>query len=142
MPKMIIHAPKGTFDAEARERVAEALTDLGLKCEALPMTAFVKSTVWIYFNEYCADAVFMAGKPATAKIISLQVYVLEGGLDSQGKRDLIARATEILGRHSGARGRVPAYVVVCEVPEINWGIFGETGSLEALRASPENLPPL
>ena len=45
MPKMIIHAPAGTFDADDRRRVATALTSLGLECEALPNSPFVRSTV-------------------------------------------------------------------------------------------------
>lgn len=65
MPKMIIHSPAGSFEAAARERLAIALTDFGLECENLPKTPFLRSTVWIYFNEYQADCVFMAGKPAT-----------------------------------------------------------------------------
>jgi len=59
MPKMIIHAPAGTFDAAGRQQVARALTQLGLDCEALPDSPLVRSTVWTYFAEYSSDAVFM-----------------------------------------------------------------------------------
>jgi phenylpyruvate tautomerase PptA (4-oxalocrotonate tautomerase family) len=142
MPKMFIHAPEGTFDLDARTRVASELTELGLRCEAIPATAFVRSTVWIYFTDYPAGMVFGGGEVASAKVMSLVVYALEGGLDSQGKQALIAGATEILGRHAGIEGRVPAYVVIREVPESNWGIFGATGSLEILRASPEGAAPI
>jgi len=48
MPKMIIHAPAGTFDAAERQQVARDLTQLGLDCEALPDSPLVRSTVWIY----------------------------------------------------------------------------------------------
>lgn len=142
MPKMMIHSPVGTFDAGAREKLATALTDLGLECENLPKTPFVRSTVWIYFNEYEAASVFMAGKPATAKIISVLIYVLEGGLDESNKKTLIAGATALLGRYAGLDGRIPAYVVIREVPETDWGIFGEQGSLEALRTIDVDAPPL
>jgi phenylpyruvate tautomerase PptA (4-oxalocrotonate tautomerase family) len=142
MPKMFIHTPEGTFDLDARVRVASDLTELGLRCEAIPATAFVQSTVWIYFSDYPAGMVFSGGKLASAKVMSLLVYVLEGGLDSQGKQALIVGATEVLGRHAGIEGRVPAYVAIREVPESNWGIFGAAGSLEALRASPEGAPPI
>jgi phenylpyruvate tautomerase PptA (4-oxalocrotonate tautomerase family) len=142
MPKMIIHSPGGTFDATSREKLATALTELGLACESLPDTAFLRSTVWIYFNEYAADAVFMGGKPATAKVISMVIYVLEGGLDAEGKKRLISGATDLLGQHAGLNGRVPAYVVIREVPESNWGIFGEQGSLSALHAMPPDTPAL
>ena len=142
MPKIFVHAPLGTFDAPARRQVAASLTALGLECEALPMSPFMKSNVWTYFSDYAPDAVFMGDRPATRKIISLQVYVIEGGLDDDGKRKLIGGATEILGRHSGAEGRIPVYVVIHDVPEINWGIFGEIADLAALRASPIDAPAL
>jgi phenylpyruvate tautomerase PptA (4-oxalocrotonate tautomerase family) len=142
MPKMFVHAPEGTFDLDARTRVASELTELGLRCEAIPATAFVRSTVWIYFNEYSSGMVFSGGNQTSAKVMSLLVYVLEGGLESQGKQALIAGATEILGRHAGIEDRIPAYVVIREVPESDWGIFGVAGSLETLRASSEGALPI
>ena len=142
MPKMLVHAPRGVLDADARTHIATALTDLGLDCESLPKTDFVRSTVWIYFNEYAADAVFMAGRPATVPIISLQVYALAGGLDEAGKRRLIAGATDIFAPYTGSRERIPVYVVIREVAESDWGLFGKTGSLEGLRAASADLPPL
>ena len=56
MPKLIIHSPAGTFDAADRQRIAGALTALGLDCETLPASSMVRSTVWTYFTEYAADA--------------------------------------------------------------------------------------
>jgi phenylpyruvate tautomerase PptA (4-oxalocrotonate tautomerase family) len=86
--------------------------------------------------------VFSGGKQTSAKVMSLLVFVLEDGLDSQGKQAPIAGATEIVGRHSGIEGRVPTYVVIREVPESSWGIFGAAGSLESLRAWPEGASPI
>lgn len=140
MPKIIIHAPEGTFDVAARGRVAAELTLYALECESLPQSAFVKNTVWIYFNTYSGDAVFMGERPATAKIISAQVYVIQGGLDDKAKLKLIQGATQILGRHSGSDGRIPVYLVIHEIPETNWGIFGELANLAALRASDPHAP--
>ena len=142
MPKIIIHSPAATFDAAGREGVARELTDFALDCERLPKSPFVKSTVWLYFNEYQGDAVFMGHEPASAKVVSVQVYVIEGGLDDEAKRTLIRGATEILGRHSGAGKLVPVYLVIHEVPEINWGIFGNNADLQALRASRPDEPAL
>ena len=142
MPKMIVHAPAGAFDAAARQQVAAALTELALTCEALPKSPFVKSTVWTYFNAYAADAVFMGERPATAKVVSLQVYVIAGGLDADAKRRLIEGATAILGRHRGGGTPVPVYVVIHEIAESNWGLFGATADLEALRASAIDAPAL
>jgi len=140
MPKIFIHSPEGTFDVGQRQRVAQELTDFALACEALPASPFVKSTVWTYFNEYAANDVFMGHVPATAKVISAQIYVLEGGLDAQAKKRLIEGVTEILGRKAGLEGRIPAFLVIHETPELNWGIFGGNGNLAAVRASAIDLP--
>ncbi|MDR5740183.1 tautomerase family protein [Caballeronia sp. LZ016] len=122
--------------------MAAELTIFALECESLPQSAFVKSTVWIYFNTYASDAVFMAEKPATVKIISAQIYVVQGGLNDESKLKLIRGATQILGRHAGNAARMPVYLVIHEIPETNWGIFGELGNLGALRASDAHAPAL
>ncbi|WP_202910796.1 hypothetical protein, partial [Teichococcus vastitatis] len=121
---MFIHAPEGTFDLEARTQVASELIELGLRCAAIPATAFVQSTVWLYFSGYSAGMVFSAGKQASARVMSLLVYVLEGGLESQGKQG----ATEILGRHAGIRGPGPG---LCRHPR------GAGKQLEHLRRGRE-----
>jgi phenylpyruvate tautomerase PptA (4-oxalocrotonate tautomerase family) len=142
MPKIIIHVPRDTFDARARQQVAESLTKLGLECEALPLSPFMKSAVWTYFNDYSAEAVFMGGQPANRTVISLQMYVIEGGLNDDGKRRLIRGATEILKRHSILEDPALVHIVIHEVPEINWGIFGDTANLAILRTSPIDAPAL
>ena len=88
MPKLIIHTPAGTFNADARQRVAGALTVLGLDCERLPSSPRVRSTVWTYFADYAADTLFMSDEPARLPVMTLQIYVLAGGLDAAGKRRL------------------------------------------------------
>lgn len=142
MPKIIIHAPDGTFHQKGRAALTAELTDFALDCEGLPKSPFMKSTVWTYFNTYPADAVFMGGAQAHAPIISAQMFVIAGGLDETAKKKLIKGATEILGRHSAAHGKVPVYIVLHEIPEIDWGFLGETADLDAMRASPLDKPPL
>jgi 4-oxalocrotonate tautomerase family enzyme len=143
VPKIIIHAPDTAFNAEARQAIAAGLTDFALECEALPRSPLLRSSVWTYFNEYRADHVFfMGGEPATAKVVSVQVFVIEGGLDNEAKKKLIQGATAIFARHLGAAGRIPVYIVIHEVPETNWGIFGKNADLAALRASPVDAPAL
>ena len=141
MPKMIVHAPAGTFDASARRQVANALTELGLDCEALPPSPLMKSSVWTLFNDYAADAVFMGGEPATLGIASLHVFGIAGGLDGNGKRRLIEGATAILGRHLGGDPAL-VHVVIHEIAEINWGMAGTTADLAAMRATAIDAPAL
>lgn len=142
MPKLIIHSPAGTFDAADRRRVAGALMVLGLDCEALPSSPMVRSTVWTYFVDHAADAVFMGNEPARLPVVTLQVYVLAGGLDGAGKRKLIEGATAILDPCPDGTSVAPVYVVIHEVAEENWGIFGAQADLAALRASPPDAPAL
>jgi len=142
MPKIIIHAPEAAFDATARQAIAAELSAFALECEKLPKSPFVRSTVWSYFNTYAADAVFMGDRRATANVVSVQIYVIEGGLDSGSKKTLIEGATAIFGRHLGETDRIPVYIVIHEIPETNWGIFGKNADLAALRASAADAPAL
>ncbi len=140
MPKLIIHSPAGAFDAPDRQRIAGALIALGLDCEQLPPSPMVRSTVWTYFAEYAADAVFMGDEPARLPVVTLQIYVLAGGLNAVGKRRLIEGATAILDRRPDGMSAAPVYVVIHEVAEENWGIFGRQADLAALRASAPDAP--
>ena len=140
MPKLLIHSPAGTFDAADRQRIAGALMGLGLDCETLPPSPRVRSTVWTYFADYAADAVFMGNEPARLPVVTLQIYVLAGGLHTAGKRKLIEGATAILDRRPGGTSIAPVYVVIHEVAEENWGIFGKQADLAALRASSPDAP--
>ncbi|VVE50360.1 hypothetical protein PHO31112_04653 [Pandoraea horticolens] len=140
MPTLIIHSPAGTFSADDRKQIASSLTQLGLDCESLPYSPLVISTVWIYFADYPADSVFMGGAPAWMPVVTLQIYVIAGGLDDAGKCKLIEGATSILDRRPASTSVAPVYVVIHEIPEENWGIFGHQADLTALRASAVDAP--
>ena len=135
MPKMFIHSREGTFPAAARARVAAALTDLGLSCERLPDTPGVRRGVWVFFQDHAPDAVFSGGEVASLPLMTLVVLALKGGLDGTGRQRLIEGATAILGEHAAvASNPVPAFVVIREVPEADWGMYGHAISLAKLRA--------
>ena len=135
MPKLFVHSRQSTFTAEARVQVAAALTDLGIACERLADRANVRAGVWVFFTEHAPDAIFSGGQIAPDSMVGLVAYALEGGLDAESKQRLIAGATAILGEHAEAKsGQVPVYVVIREVPEVNWGMYGKHVSLAALRA--------
>jgi phenylpyruvate tautomerase PptA (4-oxalocrotonate tautomerase family) len=114
--------------------VVAALTDLGITCERLADTAKVRAGVWVFFTERAPDAVFSGGQIAQNPLIALVVNALQGGLDGGSKKKLIADATAILREHAGANGdQLPVYVVIHEVPELDWGMYGQQVSLAALR---------
>jgi phenylpyruvate tautomerase PptA (4-oxalocrotonate tautomerase family) len=135
MPKMFVHAREGAFTGEARGLVAAALTDLGIACERLADTAKVRRGIWVFFSDHGADSIFRAGEMAQDQVMSLVVYALKGGLDAPSKQRLIAESTEILGKYAnGNDGQIQVYVVINEIPEVDWGMSGEQVSLAALRA--------
>ncbi|MFP3392003.1 tautomerase family protein [Brevibacillus sp. SIMBA_040] len=136
MPKIIVHAPEAAFDLKARRAIVGELTDFALECETLPKSPFIKSTVWTYFNLYDRDTVFMGEEEATTNVVSVQIFVIEGGLDSDAKKRLIEGATTIFGRQLGTSNLMPVYIVIHEVPEENWGIFGRKADLAAYPTSP------
>ena len=80
---------------------------LGLNYERLPHSPKVRSTVWTYFADYETDAVFMGDEPARLPVVTLQIYVLAGGLDETGKRRLIEGATAILDRRPDGTAIAP-----------------------------------
>ena len=136
MPKLFIDSRQGTFTAKARLTVAAALTDLGIACERLADSPKVRAGVWVFFTEHEPDTMFSGGQVAPNPLIRLLVFALEGGLDDESKQKLIADATAILCEHAESTGDpVTVYVVIREVPEVNWGMFGKQVSLAALRAA-------
>lgn len=136
MPMIIVHAPEAAFDLKARRSIVGELTDFALECESLPKSPFVKSTAWTYFNLYDQDTVFMGEEEATTNVVSVQIFVIEGGLDSDAKMRLVEGASTIFGRQLGTSDLIPVYIIIHEVPEENWGIFGRKADLAAFRTSP------
>ena len=144
MPKIYMHYPSGAFSNAALQLLAEELTTAGLECEHLPNTPFVRSTVWIYMNEYQQDLVFVAGRPSQTPVISLEVNVFEGGLNDDAKGQVVKRFTALVAKHLGlADGhRCPAYVLIRESKASNWGVFGNRITLESLRNPPADTVPV
>jgi phenylpyruvate tautomerase PptA (4-oxalocrotonate tautomerase family) len=135
MPKIIIHAPISTFDYEDRKKIVGELTDFDLECEDLPLSPLVRSTVWTYFNLYRPGMIFTGSEEAKLDVVSMEIFVIKGGLTDEAKDRLITGATAILNACLGSPQRPPIYIVIHEVQEVNWGIFGMKADLAALRNS-------
>lgn len=144
MPLIYLHCPVETFSDAAKNEMAKELTTLALQVERLPDTPFVRSTCWIYMHEYAASGVYHGGTPATSKIIILEVNVFKGGLNTKAKQSLIERFTVCIKKHSGmapdARGLV--YIIIRDVPETDWGVFGKTITLDDLHQPPADAKPI
>jgi phenylpyruvate tautomerase PptA (4-oxalocrotonate tautomerase family) len=144
MPKIFINYPKGTFSDHALDALAEELTSAGLACEKLPDTPYVRSNIWVYSREYAAEKVYHGGKPGGTKVISLEVNCVEGALDADSRKELIARFTAAVGKHAGIppEERVPVYIAIRDVPPESWGMFGRPITLEGLRNPPSDAKPV
>ena len=144
MPKIYINYPEGAFPENAMDSLANEITAYAPALEKLPDTEYVRSNVWIYANEYAAGKVYHGGKAGGTKIISFEVNVIEGGLDTEAKKQLIAFLTNAIRKHAGIplEERVPVFVLIRDVPAQNWGMFGKPVTLEALRNPPANAVPV
>lgn len=144
MPLIYVNSPQGTFTDSARDLLADELTDIALACEKLPNTPFVKSTTWIYFRDHDRSHVYHGGKSTGTKVISLEVNAFQGGFDVQAKKELFAQFTDAIRRHAGLpeNDLVPVYIVMRDVPPADWGVFGDTITLDALRNPPLDAKPV
>ena len=135
MPLIHVRCPAGVLTDAARDALAEDLTAIGLECEGLTPTPFVRSTAWVFFYEAPATHVYHGGQPSGRAIISLETNVFEGGLDAAAKRSLFRRYTEAVRRHAAMPddGIAPVYVIVRDVRPEDWGVFGTTIGLDDLR---------
>jgi phenylpyruvate tautomerase PptA (4-oxalocrotonate tautomerase family) len=144
MPKVFINYPKGTFSAQALDVLADEITTIGLQCEKLPDTPYVRSNIWVYAREYDAEKVYHGGKPRGTKVITLELNVVEGALGADSRKELIERLTQAVGKNAGIplQERVPVYIAIRDVPPPSWGMFGEPITLEGLRNPPANAKPV
>lgn len=142
MPLIHVYSPVGTFSAAERDHLAEELTAIALEVENLPMTPFDKSAVWIYFHEIPGSAVYHGGKPGGTRVIAVDVNAFEGGHDDNAKRLLYQRFTEAIRKHTGfaVGARVPVYVLLRQVQDTNWGVFGRTTTIHEVRTPHPNEP--
>ena len=144
MPLIYVNCPENTFSAAAKDALAEELTTIALATELLPDTLYRRSTVWIYFHEYPATAVYHGGKSGGTQMISLEVNAFQGGHTVSSKQALIERFTKAIGQHAGiaAAARVPVYILLRDVPESDWGVFGSTTTLNELHHPPADAVPV
>jgi phenylpyruvate tautomerase PptA (4-oxalocrotonate tautomerase family) len=135
MPLIYINYPTGTFSASERDSLAEELTRMGLECEGLQPTPFVRSTNWVFFREYPESHVYHGGRAGGRPVIALEVNAFQGGLDPEAKKRLFRRFTDAIRTYARIPddALAPVYVVVRDVLESDWGVFGSTITLEELR---------
>jgi phenylpyruvate tautomerase PptA (4-oxalocrotonate tautomerase family) len=135
MPLIYLNCPVTTFSAQAKKAMAEELTTAALEIEKLPNSAFIRSTVWIYINEYPSENVYHGGSSIGTKVISMEVNAFKGGLNNVSKSLLIKQFTFIIRKYAviDKSQPVPLYIIIRDIDERDWGIFGKTITLNSVR---------
>jgi phenylpyruvate tautomerase PptA (4-oxalocrotonate tautomerase family) len=144
MPKIFISYPEGAFPGNAIDSLAAEITAYAPGLEKVPNTPYVRSNIWVYAREFAAGRVYHGGKPGGTKVISFEVNVIEGGLDTEAKKQMIAFLTNAvrIHVHIPTAERVPVFVLIRDVPSENWGMFGKPVTLDALRNPPDDAVPI
>jgi phenylpyruvate tautomerase PptA (4-oxalocrotonate tautomerase family) len=144
MPLIYVNYPTGTFAQEALDGLAEQMTNDVIELEKLARTPYVKSTTWVYCREYPRMHVYHGGKTEGTNVISFEINVIEHGFEAATKKELIKRVTEAVAKYAGLKdGQLrPVYVLIRDVPETNWGLFGDPVNLHALKNRPADAKPI
>ena len=143
MPLIQIHYPQGAFTPQALDALAEQVSKDGGDLEKLADDPFVRSTTWVYANEYDPARVYHGGKPGGTKVITVELSALQGGFDVATKAELIKRVTESVAKAAGLQGDIlPIYVLLHDVPPQSWGFSGRPLSFEQLQSPPAGAKPL
>ncbi|WP_433334309.1 tautomerase family protein [Spirillospora sp. CA-294931] len=127
MPLVDVTYPAGALTVQARTELVESLTDRLLKAERLPDAPLFRGMTWVYLHEVAEDLAFTGGRPS----FRLDVRVLAGALDRDGKAGLIATLTQAVADVAAIDPR-RIWVIIQEVDEGNWGAGGHVATYEAL----------
>lgn len=146
MPLIYLNCPKYAFDQFNKNKLADELTTIALQIEQLPNTPFVRSTCWIFFNEIKANNIYKGGEVISSedKILSMEVNVFKGGLDTIKKGRLIEEFTTCIRKCLNIPdGKVTTlYVIIRDIKEEDWGVFGSRITLHDLINPPEEAKPI
>ncbi len=169
MPLVFINSPQGTFTPAALDKLAAQISEDGGNLEGLATDDFVRSTIWVYAQEYDPAKVYHGGKPGGTRVITVELTTLQGGLAAPTKALLIKRVTDAVAKaaelesvvdgvaHATGLGAVadaigkaagvekdilPIYVLLHEAPPQNWGFNGKPLSFELLTNPPSDAKPL
>jgi phenylpyruvate tautomerase PptA (4-oxalocrotonate tautomerase family) len=146
MPLIYINCPKSTFNQSAKNKLAEELTNIALHTEKLPSTTFVRSTCWIYFNEITPNNIYKGGICINSgdNIVSLEVNVFKGGLDVVQKGILIEVFTACIRKYLNISDTkmTTVYILIKDIEEEDWGVFGSRITLHDLQHTPEDAEPI
>ena len=127
MPKIFLHCPADTFTQVDKAEVISEMTTAALKLENIPDNFESRNLVWVYIQEYQQHNI-LDGNKSFASVVSVEVNVIKGRLNTSTKEKLIEQFTEIIMNFAklNDHNSKPVYIVIREIEEENWGIFGKS----------------
>lgn len=135
MPFVEVFAPKGSLQGQRRTYVTERLVAEVMAAEGAPDTAAARSISWLVVTE--PDDWFVGGKAVSgqeAPRYVVRVSVPGNSMDDAKRTDMVERITRVLADASDDPQRLyhepEAWVHIVEIPDGNWGAFGQVVRLE------------
>jgi phenylpyruvate tautomerase PptA (4-oxalocrotonate tautomerase family) len=146
MPMIDLTYPEGALDPKARADAVEKLTHALVRIEGARVDSeHALAMCWTIVHELPAEAVNVAGRPATRPFYRVIITVPAGTLlqgpgpvGALSRRILVRETTEILLAAEGTEYRpeetLRVNCVVREVPDGYWGSYGTTVRMEDIVA--------
>lgn len=130
MPMLQLTYPAEGLSVLAKRALPSELAELLLRAERAPDTPFTRSITWAYLHELPADAVLVAGAPATAPTFRLEVTIPKGSLSPRRKSAFATEATAAIVAATGAAADPSAGARVWILfTEFDDGYFARAGAL-------------
>jgi phenylpyruvate tautomerase PptA (4-oxalocrotonate tautomerase family) len=128
VPMIDVTLPEGALTEDQRNALGERLTNTILKWEGAAEIPFSRQITLVYFDEYRAGTVYVAGEPATEPRYRVLVTIPEGSIkDDERKAGLVEEVTRDVLEVEGAEGEEAAFrvwVFIHEVPDGHWAGAG------------------
>lgn len=137
MPFVELFAPKGSLEGQRRAYVTQRLAAEVMAAEGAPDSAAARAISWLVATE--PDAWFVGGEAVSGEELPrylVRVSVPGGSMDDAKRADMVERVTRVLADADASDDpqrlyREPvAWVHVVEIPDGNWGAFGQVVRLE------------
>jgi phenylpyruvate tautomerase PptA (4-oxalocrotonate tautomerase family) len=128
---MSVMLTPGAYDAEAQDRLAALLTEVGARAESLPNRPGPRSRALVCIQELPAGRFYSAGVAADPSIcgVFMTLHVTAGVLDARRKAEFAAGIQAAAEKCAPAGRAVVTSAVIVEVAEGQWAQRGRIARL-------------